>query len=362
MMQYRKFDQSDTEIIGYINTGYRTRASAPLFNTPISIRENLNMLFSGKRPMWIPSGAEFKMFMPRVNPDVRARASATEAYSIPESEFGGADFFGVEWEYSPEAGGSMVRPGKPKVPDICKWEKYITFPNVHSIDWAKNAEENREYLDTPQAISACFLNGGFFERLISFLGFEDAAAALVDEDQQDAVHRLFDRLADFYIELINVYKANYNMDLVHMHDDWGSQRAPFFSEKTARTMIMPYLHRVTDHVHNGGMWFEMHSCGKNEILVPVYIDAGVDTWNGQPINDKEELVSRYGKKFVFSVPYPEINEDASVVEIWKVAREFMEIYASNGGRVIVSGKGQVSDELCKAIYILSRKAYDEENE
>jgi hypothetical protein len=32
--------------------------------------------------------------------------------------------------------------------------------------------------------------------------FQYAALALIDEDQKDGVHRLFDRLADFYDDMI----------------------------------------------------------------------------------------------------------------------------------------------------------------
>jgi hypothetical protein len=51
-------------------------------------------------------------------------------------EAGGKDFFGIEWEYIPQVGGSMVRPGKGALlEDVNDWEKVIKFPNLDDYDW-----------------------------------------------------------------------------------------------------------------------------------------------------------------------------------------------------------------------------------
>lgn len=51
----------------------------------------------------------------------------------------------------------------------------------------------------------------FFERLISFVGFEDAAVALVDEDLQEPVHSLLERLAEYYAEFIRRMHRHFNV-------------------------------------------------------------------------------------------------------------------------------------------------------
>ena len=86
-----------------------------------------------------------------------------------------------------------------------------------------------------------FLNGFGFERLISFMGFEAAAMALVDEEQQDALKELFDRLSDLYCRIIDKCCEAYDIDGFIIHDDWGTQRAPFFSFDTGRELLVPYM-------------------------------------------------------------------------------------------------------------------------
>jgi uroporphyrinogen-III decarboxylase len=66
-------------------------------------------------------------------------------------------------------------------------------------------------------------------------------------------------------------------------------------------MIVPHLKRVVDFVHSQGMIFDMHSCGKNELLVPAYIAAGCDSWSGQTMNDKDMLYEKYGDKIILGL-------------------------------------------------------------
>ncbi|NLO49088.1 MAG: hypothetical protein GX111_12405 [Clostridiales bacterium] len=98
--------------------------------------------------------------------------------------------------------------------------------------------QNRDYLRTNLIIfSTIYI--GYFERLISFVGFENAAITLVDEDQKKAVHRLFEKLTDFYIEYAQLLHRYLNVEWIEFHDDWGNQRSLMFSLETHREIIFP---------------------------------------------------------------------------------------------------------------------------
>jgi len=142
---------------------------------------------------------------------------------------------------------------------------------------------------------------GFFERLISLMDFDKAAVAMIDDEQKDAVKALFNRLADLYIDMLQRYKKAYDPVIFCLHDDWGSQRSPFFSLSTVMEMIVPALSRVVRAAQDAGMFFDMHSCGKNELLVPAYIEAGADLWSGQSMNDKAMLYEKYGDKIILGL-------------------------------------------------------------
>ena len=331
-----------------------------IFNPPISAKENYLRAVKHQRPVWIPMRSDSLNFTPRIYPDNVARAFVLDGrpYNGP---VGGPDIFGVVWKYIPVAGGSMVEPGRPFLRSIEEWHDKVRFPDLDSWDWAASAEACREYLNSDKLVSAWVFNG-LFERLISFLDFEDAAVAMIDEDQQDEAKALFQALTDFYKKLIDKYVQYYAIDVIHFHDDWGSQRSPFFSLTTCREMLVPYLKQIVDHCHSKGKIFELHSCGKIEALVPAMVEWGVDTWGGQPMNDKKMLYDLYGDKILLGIngPFgPDNPPPEDEQELRRQLNAFLEPYAPHLKEkqfyLIDVANFQSSDRIREAFYQCSSK-------
>lgn len=265
-------------------------------NTPITPKENLLRAIHHDHPLWIPIRSDEVFFTPRILPDNIARAFVMESqpYNGP---VGGKDMFGIEWEYIPVAGGSMVRPGKPALENACDWKQTISFPDVDSWDWETSEKENIQY-KTEERYVVSWIFTGYFERLISFMEFENAAIALIDDEQKDAVKELFQALTDLYEKIILRLKRHFNIDAIFFHDDWGSQKSSFFSPDICREMIAPYLKQLVEFCHRNSVVFDFHSCGHIENLVPVMVECGVDKWAGQPMNDKAKLIQLYGDRLL----------------------------------------------------------------
>ena len=208
--------------------------------------------------------------------------------------------FGIEWVYVPVAGGSMVKPGNPLLKDANEWKEKLVWPDIDSWDWESSAK-NINLSSSDQFNMAWFLNG-WFERLISFMDFDNAVVALIDEDQKDAVKELFDRLSDLYIRIIDKYLEYFpGIDGFCIHDDWGAQKDTFFSPDTAMEMIVPAMKKVTDYLHSKGLIAELHSCGMLEKQVPSIIAAGWDTWTPQAMNDTQKIYELYGDQIIIGV-------------------------------------------------------------
>lgn len=321
------FDPAEMNLLGEWRGHRPDEPAMPILNTPVTPRENMELFLKGEKPLWLPNAMETKMFVPALLPDNLARGIVSD---MPDwfSRAGGPDMFGVEWIFIPEQKGSMVRPGNPKVPDITQWEKYITFPDLDALDWAGSAEANREYLDDRRAIRMTVYSG-LFERLVSFMDMGNALVALVDEDEQLGVHRLFDRLCELYDDLFARLAKWYHPTLLWFHDDWGSQRAPLFSLDTCREMLVPYLKRVVDSAHKYGIGFEFHCCGKNELLVPAMIEAGVDMWAGQIINDKELIYREYGRDIKLGIDTGPILPGTTEQQLRENAQRLLDRFPEN---------------------------------
>ena len=219
-------------------------------------------------------------------PDHVARGFVFEAVPTPREKFGGKDMFGLNWKYIDVAGGSMSE-GK-LFDDANDWREYVHFPDIDSWDWEGSAEMNKEYLASGPKI-LWMLNGCWFERLISFMTFEGAAMALLDDDQLDAIKELIHETTSLYMRIVDKCCQYYDFPGFCIHDDWGSQMAPFFSEAVAREVFLPEMKRFCDHVHSHGKFIDLHSCGKGETRCGVFVDAGFDSWTPMAMNDTDKL-------------------------------------------------------------------------
>lgn len=359
-MNWIPYSEDELQVLGeYLKANEPVTMAAPIkYNKPVAPRENLQAAWKREGALWFPGTSQDMISLePRINIDHVARAEVRDLGPVySDEEKGGPDLFGVQWVYVPVVGGSMVQPGAPILNDVNDWPEIIKFPDIDALDWEDCAKVNAAFNGDGRSLSVTFQNG-MYERLISFMDFENAILALIDEDQQDAIHALFDKLADMYIHMISKYLECFQLDGVIFHDDWGSQRAPFFSLNTCMEMIVPHIKKIVDFCHSKGLWFQQHSCGKNEMLVPAMIAEGVDMWCPQPINDVKMLVEQYGDKIMIGVTPPEVPADASAADIEAAAKAFVAEYAPTfQEKPILVSEFRCSPELKKEIYKQSRIA------
>ena len=352
------FDEKELEIIGEIEDPWFEGGKVYRYNHPITIKENYYRFFRDKHPMWLPLiGSDVKDFNPKVIPDNIARAFVMEAEPFDNEHMsGGPDMYGVIWEYIPAAHGSMVRPGHPIMEDVNDWKSIIKRPDIDSWDWEGSAKANKEWLDsTDDVIEMQLLSGAWFERLISFMDFEAAAMALIDEDQEDALHELFDATTEDLCKIIDKIAEYFpQVDSISVHDDWGAQSKPFFSMDAAMDMIVPHMKKLTDHIHEKGMIASLHSCGNTETRTPAYIAAGWDYWQPQQMNDIPQVYEDYGDKITIGVQPKVIPEDMSGKEM---AQYLMDHFVKPGKLGIPSYYIPYSQELDEELYRLSRQYF-----
>lgn len=354
------FSEEELTIVGKHVQGHG-KPDIVAYKYPITEKEATKAYFAHK-PIWTILETERVYFNPRIIPDIVARGLVHEAQAFDLNTMaGGIDSFGIEWVWEPEVGGSMEKLGSEFMDDVNDWRDLVKFPDIDSWDWAGSAKENEEYLTTSKYVQMWIPNG-WFERLISFMGFENAAIALIDEDQADAVDELLMKISDLYIDIIDHVHKYYGgkVDGYYIHDDWGSQKDSFFSPDVVRLHIVPAMRKVTDHLHKLGLGAEIHSCGMNEKQIENYINAGWDAWSPQAMNDRIQLFKKYGDKIGISVPGVPYSEGATEEEQRAAARLFVKEYCATPGMIAGFCKydgGLLSDAYREELYVESRKAY-----
>ena len=368
--EYIPFNENEMKAQGtYPAKGFNPEI--PVLNTPVTPKENLLSLFKGEMPLWIPQFFEIKSFAPTVLPENKVRGIVHDAEPVPKDQFGGDDMFGVNWFYEAEVGGSTVIPGNPVLETLDEWKEKLSMPAPETWAWAESAAKNRVYLAKEYDGSPIRLTifTGFFERLISWMDFENAAVAMIDEEDEETVHEVFSYLADLYIDMIGrIHNAFPEVDIIQIHDDWGAQKNAFFPVDVISDMIVPHMKKVTDHCHRLGLVTELHSCGKNESLVPAMIEAGIDSWNPQMINDTWELCRAYGDRIVFYVIPENTPKGLSDEEYDRMAGEWVdeniELFKAHPFILMSTpmdptGKSYVDPKFITGIYKYSRIALAE---
>ena len=328
---------------------------------PITPREEFLRTYSGN-PEWLFTGYEIQPFHPSVVPDNVARGFVCESGSFdPLVQAGGKDMFGIEWTYIPAVGGSMEAEGMHLFDNANDWKSALVFPDVDSWDWEGSAKRNEKFIKQNMGIQPWIFTG-WFERLISFMGFEDAAVSLLDEDQEDALKELMMALTDTYINIIDHFVKYYeHVDGIFVHDDWCSQVAPFFSKDVAEEFFVPAMRKLTDHCHSLGLNAELHSCGcHGSVQIENIIAAGWDAWMPQPLNDIESLWEQYGDRILLSpvlgIDLKTMSEEEQITAVDRSVERFCTTPGKSVCLNIVD-RSILTPLIRRELYVKSRQAY-----
>lgn len=286
----------------------------------------------------------------------------------PPGHAPGQDWFGVWWTDDGNVPGTLCTDTtKPRVlQDIEDWEDVIAWPDLEAIDWDAAAKADLPEGKDPSKIIMAMVVSGPFERLHDLLGFEDALIATIVSPE--ACGAFFSRLCDFRIEVIKKIGQHYGADLIHFQDDWGTQRDLFFRPDFWRTHIKPHIKRVIDATHEAGMLFDMHSCGRIDLIINEIVEMGPDVIDPvQPVNDIARWQHDYRNRVIFMGGLDAQgvidNADATHADIVKEVHEKIDLFSSDGYFIpfAVSLTPRVMEALDEA-FVYGRRFYGKDYE
>jgi uroporphyrinogen decarboxylase len=135
-------------------------------------------------------------------------------------------------------------------------------------------------------------------------GFESWMMTFASEPNY--VRRLYAKLVDAWLDNLRAFHAavGERVQVLQICDDFGTQRAPFLSERMFRDLVLPAYKRGLDWIHANTTWKVMlHSDGAVFPLLPAIVEMGVDILN--PVQttaagmDARRLKAGFGEKLVF---------------------------------------------------------------
>ena len=306
-------------------------------------KENYMMMLKGEVPEWVPRytygpmpGMSFPPANAMVEPFVLSPHRAN--YGQP-----GTDIWGVDYIPVTEAEGGLI----PKtwdfiMDDITKWRDIIKAPSLEGVDWEQQANLllNVFHIDRSQTAVTLNLHMGYFQQLMSFMGFTDGLIALLEEPEE--VKALNEYMCNFYCEatekIIDVLKP----DVLELMDDTASIAAPFMSLDMFRDLYLPFYKRQISYGVERGLPVQLHNCGKCGVFMDDFVNIGVTAWDpAEPSNDLLGFKEKYGNKLCIFGGWKQDGKyarpdfsDEELIETVKVA---IDNYAPGGGFACVCG-------------------------
>ena len=130
--------------------------------------------------------------------------------------------------------------------------------------------------DCPLILGRNCAANGFYWRAREFMGTEALSFAWYDHPK--LMHAIAEFFADFVIETARPVLERVQVDYFVLNEDMSMKGGPLLSPATFRQFIFPHLRRMVDFFRSHGTrYFAVDTDGDPTLLVPLLMDAGVDT-------------------------------------------------------------------------------------
>lgn len=179
-------------------------------------------------------------------------------------------------------------------PDILLDEDIFTSPdNIADYEDIANSislHKQRDrfcYVQTP----------GFFEQFNNVFGIQEQLMYLAV--YPDELNELYKRQADWTIRFADKC-LNLGADMIHLSDDWGSQKDMMFSPQLWHEIIYPNMKRVVDYVHSRGAFASLHSDGCILKVADGVSELGLDVvhpWQENAGMSYDLYIEKYSDRF-----------------------------------------------------------------
>jgi hypothetical protein len=252
---------------------------------------------------------------------------------------GGKDIWGVNYIPTYETGNALLpEPGNFILPleKLSQWRDIIKAPDLSGIDWRKMVDDDFKRIGTDRKQTAIALNlhMGYFQTLMSVMGFSDGLVAFYE--QPDDVHALLHYLSDFYMKVADNVIDLYQPDILTFMDDTAAWGTPFISPDMYQEFILPHHQKWAKRAKDRGLIMTMHNCGKSESFMPMLHEMGISMWDpAQTCNDLAGIKAKFGNSLVITGGWDArdhlLADDVTEEEIRQSVRDTMDLLAPGGG-------------------------------
>ncbi len=225
--------------------------------------------------------------------EISEKFGSVEAFE-DRYEFDAAHIFGGPWSFDGESFDVIRSRHEELTPDVLLNYNLFTEPdNDADFEQVKREIEHHKqrerfcYVQTP----------GLFEHFNTVFGIEDHLLYTVL--YPDELCELYRRQAEWTIRFADKC-ISLGADMIHLSDDWGSQKDMLFSPDTWQEIIYPNMKMIVDHIHSKGTFASLHSDGCIKKVLDGVRDIGFDVvhpWQENAGMPLELYLQKYSNDF-----------------------------------------------------------------
>ncbi len=184
--------------------------------------------------------------------------------------FDAAHIFGGPWSFDGEAFDEIRSRHSELTPDVLlRYNLFAPPDDDKDFEQVKREIEHHKkrerfcYMQTP----------GLFEHFNTVFGIENHLlyTALYPEE----LNELYKRQAEWTIKFSDKC-ISLGADMIHLSDDWGSQKDMLFSPETWKEIIYPNMKMIVEYIHSKGVFASLHSDGCIRKVLDGVRDIGFD--------------------------------------------------------------------------------------
>ena len=222
--------------------------------------------------------------------------------------------------------------------------KEYAWPDAFNKGRIKGIRERVRHLraHTDYAI-VLHVMGGFITQSQYLRGLQNWLEDMLAEPE--LLGLLIDRTLQYQMDLTMAMleAAEYDVDVVHYGDDFGTQNGLMFSPQTYRALIKPAQAKLYDLVKkNTKAKILLHTCGSNYSIFDDLIEIGVDAYNPVQADAKDmdaaRLKAQFGDRLVFwgGIDSHKVLPYGSPDDVRREVRHNIDVLAPSGGYVLNS--------------------------
>ncbi|SHH65173.1 Uroporphyrinogen decarboxylase (URO-D) [Sporobacter termitidis DSM 10068] len=298
-------------------------------------KQNYLRMLSGEQPEYVPQYTFGQM--PGEKKLVATQMFEPPVISQHRKNNGGKDIWGVNYVATYETGNAILpEPNNFILADITKWRDVIRAPSLDGVDWEKMVKDDMEKtgIDRSQTALALNLHMGYFQTLMSFMGFSEGLMAMFEEP--DEVKALLTYICDFYMDVADRCIDLYRPDVLTFMDDTAAWGGPFISAEMYEEFLVPCHDRWAKRGRDRGLKMTMHNCGKCEGILDLLVGMGIHMWEpAQTCNDLKAVKAKYGNKLAIAGGWDAkehlLDPDVTAEALYASVDETFDMLAPGGG-------------------------------